>query len=131
MTQRNTCGLSGCTNPIDPDSFAGRCTDCTVEVEAAVLRAVDADRQRRAQVTGRAPVDALLIARAFLRGDQAATAVLLKHADAHSTTLQLAGWLRTALDTALAHGAGHEFGDHTVDDVLARWLTQVTQEAAQ
>jgi hypothetical protein len=82
--------------------------------------------------TAAAPVDALLIARMFLFGeDDRATGVLLKHADPYSCTLQLAGWLRAAIDTALQHGAGEEFGDTTVDDVLDRWLTQVRSEANQ
>jgi hypothetical protein len=81
--------------------------------------------------TAAAPVDALLIARMHLRSDDSATSVLLKHADPYSTTLQLAGWLRTAIDTALKHGAGAEFGDATVDDVLDRWLTQVRGESGQ
>lgn len=123
------CGLKGCTNPTDPDSGFGRCMDCSLACEVELLRLGEVDRQRRAAVTGRAPVDALLIARAFLRGDEDTTAVLLKHCDPHSTTLQLAGWLRTAIAAALDHGAGREFGDHTVDDVLDRWLTQVTSEA--
>lgn len=78
--------------------------------------------------TNAAPVDALLIARAFLQDDPAATAVLLKHCDPWSCTLQLAGWLRTALDVALAHGAG-QHQDHSVDDVLDRWIAQVRSEA--
>lgn len=78
--------------------------------------------------TSSAPVDALLIARAFLRDDEDATAVLLKHCDPYSTTLQLCGWLKAAIEEALSHGP-NRFGDDTVDDVLARWLVQVQREA--
>ena len=81
--------------------------------------------------TKSAPVDALLIARMFCNHDDTATTVMLKHCDPYSTTLQLAGWLRAAIDTALAHGAGSECGDQSVDDVLDRWLTKVRQEAGQ
>ncbi|MBS1691923.1 MAG: hypothetical protein JST91_06860 [Actinobacteria bacterium] len=81
--------------------------------------------------TAAAPVDALLIARAYLRGDDDATQVLLKHCDPWSTTLQLAGWLRTALAEALHRGAGHQHEDHTVEDVLDRWIATVRAEADQ
>ncbi|QFS93540.1 hypothetical protein FIV07_22505 [Mycobacterium sp. THAF192] len=129
IAQSAPCGLNGCDKPTDPASAFDRCADCTLAAEVEVLRAGEADRQRRAAVTQRAPVDALLIAKAFIHGDEDTTAVLLKHCDPHSTTLQLAGWLRTAIATALDCGAGTEFGDNTVDDVLDRWLRQVTSEA--
>ncbi|MCX6468089.1 MAG: hypothetical protein NTW76_02075 [Corynebacteriales bacterium] len=84
-----------------------------------------------ADQTAAAPIDALLIARAFLRDDDAATQVLLKHSDPYSTTLQLAGWLKAAIERALATDPDNEHGDRTVDDVLDRWLTQVRSETEQ
>jgi hypothetical protein len=77
--------------------------------------------------TAAAPVDALLIARAFLTDDDTATQLLLKHCDPYSTTLQLAGWLRTALAEALEHGAGAQFGETTPIDVLNRWIQTADQ----
>jgi hypothetical protein len=74
--------------------------------------------------TKAAPVDALLIARAFRPdGDDHATTIVLKHSDPYSVALQLAGWLRAAIEVALQHGAGESFGDTCVDDVLDRWLS--------
>lgn len=75
--------------------------------------------------TEAAPVDALLIARAFVSDDDDAVQLLLKHCDPWSCTLQLAGWLRTAIDVALKHGAGERIGCHNVDDMLAFWLNIV------
>ncbi len=79
--------------------------------------------------TAAAPEDALMIARRFLAGDEMAAGILLGSSDPYSCTLQLAGWLRTAIQTALEYGAGEEFDDQTVDDVLGRWLDQIRKEA--
>jgi hypothetical protein len=48
--------------------------------------------------TRRAPVDAVLLAQAFYRDDDAATKVLLDNCDPYSVALQLCGWLFTTFD---------------------------------
>lgn len=82
-----------------------------------------------AQRTKAAPVDALLIAQAVWAGDTATRDYVLSNADPWETTRQLAAWLRTAIQKALALGAGGEFGDVHEFDVIARWLHDVQQEA--
>ena len=66
------CGLNGCINPTDPDSPIGRCVDCTTVRLQEIMRLRAADAQRKAAVSRRAPVDAILVAQAVYRGDREA-----------------------------------------------------------
>jgi hypothetical protein len=48
--------------------------------------------------TRRAPIDAILLAQAAYRGDDAAVMVLLDHCDPYSVVLQLCGWITTTFE---------------------------------
>ncbi|CAM4413728.1 hypothetical protein MB901379_03886 [Mycobacterium basiliense] len=81
--------------------------------------------------TAAAPLDALLLAQTLWRDDHEATQLLFRDCDPYAVTRQLAGWLRCAIQTALAYGAGPEFGDENEFDVLRRWIQDVQQEVTQ
>jgi hypothetical protein len=71
--------------------------------------------------TRRAPVDAVLIAQAFYRDDDAAVGVLLNNADPYSVTLQLCGWLYATL---------RQF-DVDIEERLGMWLDAARAEVGE
>jgi hypothetical protein len=121
MTATQPCGLNGCPNPTDPDSPIGRCMDCTAPFLANITRQREADAKRRAAMTGRAPVDAILLAQAFLRDDDAAGQVIINNCDIHSVSLQLCGWIYACIRE---RGAD-------VEERLAIWLNAMRAEIGE
>jgi hypothetical protein len=69
----------------------------------------------------RAPVDAILLAQAFHRDDDAAQQVVLKNCDPHSVALQLCGWLYATL---------RQF-DVDIEDRLGIWLDAVRAQTGE
>ncbi|MDX1883051.1 hypothetical protein [Mycolicibacterium sp. 120270] len=121
MTDTTVCGLNGCTNPTDPDSGIGRCMDCTLVWELEVVRIGDVERQRKAAKTRRASVDAVLLAQAFHRGDNAAGQAVADNCDVWSVLVQTFGFLFATL---------RQF-DVDVEDRLAIWLEATRAEIGE
>jgi hypothetical protein len=71
--------------------------------------------------TRRAPVDAVLIAQAFHRDDDAALSVLFENCDPYSVALQLCGWLYATL---------RQF-DIDIEDRLGIWLEAALREVGE
>jgi hypothetical protein len=115
------CGLNDCARPVDPDSPIGRCSDCTLEWRADVTRALDAERQRKAAKTRRAPADAILLAQSLHRGDTGAGQVIVDHCDIHSVVIQLAWYLFVTL----------QHFDIDIEERLGVWLTGARAEIGE
>lgn len=72
-------------------------------------------------VTARASVDAVMLAQAFYRDDDAAVDAILKHCDAHSVALQLCGFL---------YATFRQFSVDT-EERLNIWLTETKRQTGE
>ena len=121
MNQPGTCGLNGCANPTDPDSPIGRCMDCTAEFMVEWRRLQEVDRRRKAAVTRRASVDAVLMAQAFYRDDSAAGQAVANHCDVWAVLVETYGFLFATL----------RHFDVDIEDRLDIWLKETRSQIGE
>jgi hypothetical protein len=95
--------------------------DCTLAVHVELMRIHDVERQRRAAVTHRASVDAVLFAQAFHRDDTAAGQAIINNCDIHSVAFQLCGFLFAAL----------RHFDVDIEERLSIWLNETRAEIGE